>query len=880
MRRLGSDFWDIFFWRFRDAFSLPTRLHAYTQHIGRTKNEGHHIAHCLHQGAWFTFSDERVSPKRPEARFGAGAHIVFYRAEDLGADPAEGALADLGAPAGEGGRDSVSDAAGAPDPQAAADKFSGAADGAGRAPTNMFGVFDAVQKKYSDHRRGAHLFVPNFVEPSRGHIEDIIRMGHLRGRFWQDIWMHERWYINKAVVPTNDLVAPPRSQIAAWCEGFARHFPHDDRALSSGYSRVIAEGHRGRRKSAKVSFTRDQRARRRKSLLKTGKAPRAPEADTLRAKYGSRAVERGAGVTSIGRDSAMLAAGAGADSLQSDCDRAEDSGSELYDAEDSFAEDGDGGGALASDEDEGGEFDFADRERFALNPLFFAGEDADVAKMRKKAEEYETQRAEKQQKIREFVQKGLKKEQEKTGNKTGAKKQNGKKKVELSEGLGEGAEDIFAEMGGDVGDYFAEMGVGARGPVHHEAGVAEAEENGSNSAARGGARTNPVAEEAAFYDAAEEECPEELAARLGVATNLAGLFRGGPNAYAKEDNLVAGSRRKAEELNRMRVTEANTSHYMWLQCLERESLDFLAEARKLKRKENSTYRCRLCPCKVYKDPRDLVSHVERAHSTPGLHPIRGFMHMARATYNTPLRPVWELLAPPCRKTTGASDRNDADSLHGGDAALGCVPVPEQPRLTFADKPLERTATLVRHWNQGLFTGLAGRRQNDYTILATEKGARLLLDCEESAHPDLTGAVDLTHRTAVNRQYLKNFTAAALLSRGGPCAAATRLIEEALQSPIEAGVAFGLPLPTNYKLFSSTLRRVFTGPTLVEWTNRMRYSACRAWQEASDIRLDGTVDITQSTAGQRPAGAAGAQAEDEARKAITVVGGKIEARDVC
>lgn len=171
------------------------------------------------------------------------------------------------------------------------------------------------------------------------------------------------------------------------------------------------------------------------------------------------------------------------------------------------------------------------------------------------------------------------------------------------------------------------------------------------------------------------------------------------------------------------------------------------------------WRCILCPYKSFTEPGPLASHIKRLHMYQKVfvkvkdtktgkkvrkgvlkpctlrHPIRNFMKVARALFDdtSKIPAPWELLKKPT------------------DIKGKPKPVLLQKLQFLRSRPLAAAVELIRKWNPSV-KGRAGWKPDDFKILITRHGGRLLLKTDrahESAY-QLTSHMPCTGKMGLSR----------------------------------------------------------------------------------------------------------------------------------
>lgn len=158
-------------------------------------------------------------------------------------------------------------------------------------------------------------------------------------------------------------------------------------------------------------------------------------------------------------------------------------------------------------------------------------------------------------------------------------------------------------------------------------------------------------------------------------------------------------------------------------------------------------------------------------------------------------------------------------------------------------PVAALTQLVRGWNAGHFgRAVSGRGKEDYKILLEATGGRLLI----RGHPALSGAVKISRWLSVTQCLLRSILSHASCAKARPMVIRDLLERDAIISG--GGLAPLLPHPD---AISDILKRITSGPSFKEMLASMRLAVGFIGAEYTDIRLDGTVNVIQSSLGDVP-----------------------------
>ena len=249
--------------------------------------------------------------------------------------------------------------------------------------------------------------------------------------------------------------------------------------------------------------------------------------------------------------------------------------------------------------------------------------------------------------------------------------------------------------------------------------------------------------------------------------------------------------------------------------------------------------CELCPCRRFTRASDLQKHVERSHQAGKTHPVRGFDTVVKAVHNSNTCPPWEWLVP---REAGAP--------------LG------HPLL---DTPVRRAVALTRRWNDKVWMPyFENKKRNFYVILYTEHGGKFLA----RSHPEVLLSVKISQRARFSPSLVREIAAKSLMLGGKATAIRQHLFHAASRSPHSQGLASLMP---EEKPLRDLLEAVFCGPTIEGLIDDCRQGLSLLTDELSDVSIDGTVKVTQATAGQRPVGSQGPVADLQENTCITIRG---------
>ena len=227
---------------------------------------------------------------------------------------------------------------------------------------------------------------------------------------------------------------------------------------------------------------------------------------------------------------------------------------------------------------------------------------------------------------------------------------------------------------------------------------------------------------------------------------------------------------------------------------------------------------------------------------PQKHPVRGFMQTAKALWNDLQCAPWDWLSP----------------------TPGGVELPAQP--LFLSKPLRHTVARLQGWNRmapSLHRQLK-RPAREFVILSGETGGRFL----RRHHPDVRTGVWLSDRTLATPGFVRKVGAAAIAKGARAAAVREDLFLGASMTPLAHGSPSLMP---GERLVSDLLTRIFLGPTVAALVAELRMTSGCLHAEFSDLSIDGTVQVTQATIGQRPQGKAGEISDSQENTCITVRG---------